>query len=290
MSAAGQAKAVAETELSSGNGHTIGDAFAQGVRSGISGAAGSVASAAGSLAASARSAASSAMGSSGYSIGSQFASGLASGLRSGTSTVSSAASALAQAVINRTRLVTKTHSPSRVAMEIGGYFAEGLGLGMENGTRFVQAAASRLGAQMGDLNPVVSGLQGLTRAMDSAENGTDGLSVLRSMADSLTAIRSSMLELLASQAETSTREQLSGISRTSREERDDDAQQLMEGARETLQVLREDQNGALRSMATMLVSALNMVRLEVDGEEIGRVVAPAVSELIAQGAVSRRYG
>lgn len=136
-----------KTELSQSKGQSIGSAFVQSIRAGISGQQSQVSSAAQSIGSGALSALWSAVGSGGSrfeAIGNAIAQGMARGIRNGSGSIQSAARAAAQAAYNAAKQTLDIRSPSHKMEAIGMQYGAGFAGGIEQSIQDVSRSARML--------------------------------------------------------------------------------------------------------------------------------------------------
>lgn len=136
-----------KAELSQSKGQSIGSAFVQSIRAGISGQQSQVSSAAQSLGSGTLSALWSAVGSGGSrfeAIGNAIAQGMARGIRNGSGSIQSAARAAAQAAYNAAKQALDIRSPSHKMEAIGMQYGAGFAGGIEQSIQDVSRSARML--------------------------------------------------------------------------------------------------------------------------------------------------
>ena len=136
-----------KAELSQSKGQSIGSAFVQSIRAGISGQQSQVSSAAQSIGSGALSALWSAVGSGGSrfeAIGNAIAQGMARGIRNGSGSIQSAARAAAQAAYNAAKQELDIRSPSHKMEAIGMQYGAGFAGGIEQSIQDVSRSARML--------------------------------------------------------------------------------------------------------------------------------------------------
>ena len=136
-----------KAELSQSKGQSIGSAFVQSIRSGISGQQSQVSSAAQSIGYGALSALWSAVGSGGSrfeAIGNAIAQGMARGIRNGSGSIQSAARAAAQAAYNAAKQELDIRSPSHKMEAVGMQYGAGFAGGIEQSVQDVSRSARML--------------------------------------------------------------------------------------------------------------------------------------------------
>ncbi len=281
------AAAALSGSLSESKAREIAGRFAASLRAGIQSV--NLAGAAGALAQSALSGASRILtGAAGTAVGQAFAAGLTRGLAGGAAAASAAAAGLARSVIQTTRNVMAIHSPSREAMEIGRYYTLGLEEGMQEGEGHLAGTLKGLAdlCLKDGLEPLNGEIRDWMDLKASGSGPFDGL--LSGLEGRLEDILLSVRTLCREMDEAAS---LEGPGRRDmyrpygqEDDREDDRQH---GTEEEMhkEVLRQ-----IQACGERLAEALNGIRVEMDGVEVGTLVAPRVSAVLAEGSGARRFG
>lgn len=228
--------------------------------------------------------------SAGSTIGYQFGQGMANGIGSAGGMIKDAAAKIGQDAIEALRQAIDSHSPSHITEDIGEDFDEGYYIGIRNNTMRAIRAASDMGKASADAlaargygtkshsrNIITSGsISASKKAAEAASKATDAMN---NLANSVS-------------KEASYTPRSSGASYTNKQSGYDAAPASSSAAsgRSGMGISGDDLGALIETYARLVATALNGVTVEMNDVEVGTVVAPVVSEIIAQNAMARRNG
>lgn len=197
----------------------------------------------------------------GIGIGGDYAAGAAEGIASGTADVASAAEDIGAAMAEATAAKIDSHSPSKVAEALGASWDAGMARGINANASVVIAAAARVAAQVAAITRNILDIHSPSGVGE--ELGAyfgEGFALGIGDASGMVA---------------------AGVSR------------MMGGIafqpRDVAQSAPAMQAASYEGLADTLATALSMVRVQIDGEDAGRLIAPTVEDIMAAKMESRRY-
>lgn len=227
--------------------------------------------------------------SSGFSIGGDFVTGMANGISSGIDKIVSAASEAGKSAVDALREAIDAHSPSHLTAEAGEDFDEGFYMAIRKDAMKAAEEASRMGdvavSALADrgygtkshARTVASTSTTANKAVTSVEKAiSKQTEATNSLASQMSAEASYTPKAKAAVSST-VPAGISGVSGGV-----SNGGNISAGA--------SDLGGLIETYARLVATALNGVTVELEGEEVGSLVAPVVSTIIAQNAVARSNG
>lgn len=237
---------------------------------------------------------------SGYKIGGDFASGMAGGIMGSISLVSRAARMIGEKAASALKAAIDSHSPSKITEMIGKWFGEGYAKGIEDKFSRVENAVSTMGRKS-------------TNALEKAGYGTDVHArdvstgnwwaqvpntinnTVKKVTDALsksTKATNNLANTVSEEASYTPRSSTgsdysSGGGAASAADSSLAAASKSSGGSG---ISASDLGALVETYARLVATALNGTKVEMDGQEVGSLVAPVVSTIIAQNALARSNG
>lgn len=276
-------------------GNTIASAFLGGLQKALESAKSTLPQLADSVAASAVDAAAAILTyNAGDSIGWNFAQGMAAGIRAGIGAVQSAAAAIANAASGQTASTLQIHSPSRVMQRMGQFTSIGFAKGVLDEQTAVKHSvkdmakaaldslgsiankASNYGAKINARLPQVS-----KETEEAAKKATETAKKQTSKQDTkkTTDKVEDKLDVKKQTTKKSTKKRNTNANISQNGEAASDASQS-----------NVDMGALIENFARLVAASLNGVDVVMDKDKVGNLLAPVISETIANTASARRYG
>lgn len=230
----------------------------------------------------------------GYNIGYMFGEGMANGIGSAGSLVENAAIRIGQETIAALKETLDEHSPSRVAEKIGQYFGIGYGNGVEDEIKYVSRTATKLGEASNEALSAASNGYGqvshnrLSQVTATTSITKDDVKAMIKADQAAAKAATDMVNKVSEEASVTPRSAASSAAAQAAYSSMAVAAQTGTGANGTQAMT--DLNALIETYARLVATALNGVTVELEGEEVGSLVAPVVSEIIAENAMARSNG
>lgn len=230
--------------------------------------------------------------SNGYSIGGNFAAGMQNGIRSGIAGIVSAARESGEAAVQALRNAIQEGSPSKLTTKSGVYFAQGFENGIERSISSVEKAVSNMGAAAVNTLDLASRGYGtssharLPAATTTKKVDTPIKDMIKAAAKQ-TEATNSLASQMADEASYTPKAKAASSSVASSGLSGGSG--VVSGST-GMNIGGTDLGGLIETYARLVATALNGVTVELEGEEVGSLVAPVVSTIIAQNAMARSNG
>ena len=287
--------------MSAENGATIANSFLGAIQTAFETAQETLSTLASNIATSAKSALETVLTyAAGYKIGGDFASGMAGGIMGSISLVTRAARMIGEKAASALKEAIDSHSPSKITEMIGKWFGEGYAKGIEDKFSRVENAVSTMGRKSTNAlekagygtdvhardvstgnwwdqvpNTINNTVKKVTDALSKSTKATNNLANTVSEEASYTPRSSTGSDYAAG-----------GGSATSADSSLAAASKSSGGSG----ISASDLGALVETYARLVATALNGTKVEMDGQEVGSLVAPVVSTIIAQNALARSNG